>query len=424
MVDAMLHEPTYVTGTLSEPSLGIHVGWAAHAGSFSDCMPAWNETRDVCLVFAGEDFTDRDDIARLRARGHDCEAGSAHYLVHLYEESGLRFLRALNGWFSGVLIDLRESRAVLFNDRFGLHRLHYHERPDGLYFASEAKSLLRVLPELRRIDHAALAELFRCGCVLQGKTLFPGIEQVPGGAMWTVTPQGGVAKGQYFESQEWERQPPMSDAEFRESFGATFARVLPRYFRGTGDVAMSLTGGLDGRMIMAYARPSPGALPCYTFAGEYRDCADVTIARVVAAMCGQPHQTLSVGRAFCDEFGTLAERSVYFSDGAMDVTGSVELYANRLARRISPIRLTGNYGSEIVRGNIAFGPGNVAKGFLSEEFLPHFRAAEHAFDSARDCTDLSFVAFRQVPWYHYARFSVEQSQLTPRSPISTTTSSP
>ena len=34
---------------------------------------------------------------------------------------------------------------------------------------------------------------------------------------------------------------------------------------------MSLTGGLDGRMILAWANLSPGILPCYTFGGTYRD---------------------------------------------------------------------------------------------------------------------------------------------------------
>src|SRR5262249_42018972 len=147
-------------------------------------------------------------------------------------------------------------------------------------------------------------------------------------------------------------------------------------------IAMSLTGGLDGRMIMAWANAAPGSLPCYTFGGEYRDCADVRIARRIASLCGQEHRTLAVGRDFCDDFPRLAERAVYVSDGAMDVTGSVELYANRLARAIAPIRLTGNYGSEIVRGNVAFRPGAVDMQLLNPDYLPLINAAERAYQSA------------------------------------------
>src|SRR5947209_6886931 len=107
-------------------------------------MPVWNEKRDVCLVFSGEDFTDRSELEKLRARGHVFDLENASYLVHLYEEHGVKFLEKLNGGFCGVLADLREEKVLLFNDRYGLNRLYYHENDRGLFFASEAKALLKV----------------------------------------------------------------------------------------------------------------------------------------------------------------------------------------------------------------------------------------------------------------------------------------
>jgi len=44
------------------------------------------------------------------------------------------------------------------------------------------------------------------------------------------------------------------------------------------------------------------------------------------------------------------------------------------------------------------------------------RGAEATYGRERQGYDLSFIAFKQVPWHHYSRFAVEQSQLTPRSP--------
>ena len=57
------------------------------------------------------------------------------------------FLEKLNGWFSGVLLDLRAQKLVLFNDRYGVNRIYYHEDASGFYFSSEAKALLKILPE-------------------------------------------------------------------------------------------------------------------------------------------------------------------------------------------------------------------------------------------------------------------------------------
>ena len=146
MLTSLVHEPFYRTGIYFNEKLGLSIGWACHKGAFDDCLPIWNEKKDICLLFSGEDFADEADVDALRVRGHEFGSDDASYLVHLYEEGGCAFLEKLNGWFSGVLVDLREQKLVLFNDRFGVNRIYYHEDASGFYFASEAKSLLRVLP--------------------------------------------------------------------------------------------------------------------------------------------------------------------------------------------------------------------------------------------------------------------------------------
>jgi asparagine synthase (glutamine-hydrolysing) len=51
------------------------------------------------------------------------------------------------------------------------------------------------------------------------------------------------------------------------------------------------------------------------------------------------------------------------------------------------------------------------------ELLKHVQAAKPVYQSHKENTHgLSFIAFKQVPWHHYSRFALEQSQLTIRSP--------
>ena len=40
---------------------------------------------------------------------------------------------------------------MLFNDRYGMHRLYYHQAKEAFYFAAEAKAILAVRPELRAL---------------------------------------------------------------------------------------------------------------------------------------------------------------------------------------------------------------------------------------------------------------------------------
>jgi asparagine synthase (glutamine-hydrolysing) len=107
---------------------------------------------------------------------------------------------------------------------------------------------------------------------------------------------------------------------------------------------------------------------------------------------------------------------VYFTDGAMDVTGAVELYVNRMAREIAPVRLTGNYGDEILRGNVAFRPSAEIEPLLSQDLVPLVRQAAATYAGERQGVRLSFIAFKQTPWHHYARFALERTQVMPRSP--------
>jgi asparagine synthase (glutamine-hydrolysing) len=416
MMKCMIHESSYNSGSYINERLGLYVGWICHARSYKDCMSVWNETKDVCVIFSGEDFTETSEIDNLRTRGHECSLEDANYLVHLYEEMGLKFIERLNGWFSGVLIDLRERSVIVFNDRYGLGRIYYHENKDGFYFSSEAKSLLKVLPELRRLDITSLGETFSCGCVLQNRTLFSNVSILPGGSAWMFTGDGNIKKKSYFKPEVWEQQPLLSEAQYYEKLKETFSRILPRYFRGKRQIAMSLTGGLDGRMIMAWANQPPGSLPCFTFGSTYRDCTDVRTARRVAGLCSQPHETIAVGSQFFKEFPSLAEKAVFISDGTMDIPGSVELYVNRIANQIAPVRLTGNYGSEIMRGSVTFRPGVLNEKLLDPEFAQLVRTASRTYGSERQGHNVSFIAFKQVPWHHYSRLSIEQSQLTVRSP--------
>ncbi len=416
MVRRMSHDPSYRSGAHAENRMGLAAGWACHPGSFSDCLPVWNDAKDVCLFFSGENFADRAEMERLVGRGRPVDVETAKGLVHLYEEQGEAFVGMLNGCFSGLLVDLRAGRSILFNDRYGLGRVYCHEARDGFYFASEAKALLEVLPSLRRLDAAGLGEFFACGCAMQNRSLFQGVSLLPPASAWVFDRGGAVTKRRYFEKETWESQPALPAPEYYERLKAAFARVLPRYFGGRQDVALSLTGGLDSRLILSWAPRAPFTLPCYTFGGMYRECADVRVARRVAKACRQNHEVIRMDRRFFAEFPALADECVYFTDGAMEVVGAAGLFLHRLARGVAPVRLTGNYGDEVLRGNVAFKPGSPDEALFDGDFKPNLLAAREVYEQERKGLRASFIAFKQVPWHHFARLGMEQTQLTVRTP--------
>ena len=418
MVRCMLHEDFYRFGTLFSENEGLALGWVSHPGTFSDCMPVWNEDKNVCLILTGEDYQDRSGIIdRLRAEGHQLSAQNASYLVHLYEDLGLKFLERMNGWFSGLIVDLRKERAFLFNDRYGVGRICYHEYEGRFYFSSEAKSLLKVLPHLRSLDQKSLGEVFSCGSVLQNRTLFSGVSLLPGGSLWSFSKSEPARKEAYFEPGLWEALPTLSEADYYEQFKETWKRVLPRYFPQNENAGLSLTGGVDSRMILAWAPRPAGGLPCYTFGGRYRDCNDVKLARQLAKLTQQPYQIIPIDGVFLSEFPSLVEKVAYIGEGNLDASGSIDIFVQREARKIAPVRVTGTNGGELLRRLVMFKPSGLAEGMLDPDMGRSLREAASTYAEELNCHKLTFTAFKQTPWSMNSKFVVERSQITMRLPF-------
>jgi asparagine synthase (glutamine-hydrolysing) len=416
MVAAVQHESFYETGTWIDESLGVYVGWSVRRNCFSDGMPLCNERDDVILVFSGEEFPAPGTARRLKERGHRLESEGLSYLVHLYEEDPT-FPACLNGRFHGLLADRTRDTAMLFNDRYGMHRLYYHESKEAVYFAAEAKAILKVRPELRSADPRGLGELVTCGCVLENRTVFEGIHILPPASAWILRDGSVERKSVYFQSQEWEDQAPLEPESYYQELRDIFARNLPRYFNGKEQIGMSLTGGLDTRVIMAWKQLPPGSLRCYTYGGMFHECRDVHVARQVASVCQQPYNVIPVGNEFLSRFPHYAERSLYLMDGCTDVYRSPDLYLSERAREIAPVRMTGLYGDEILRYHLAFKPVELASGLFRPELLSYMRKAKATYSRLLQHHPLSFSVFRQAPWHHYPILALEQTQVTVRTPF-------
>jgi asparagine synthase (glutamine-hydrolysing) len=417
MLNSLLHEAFYTAGTWVDEPMGLYVGWVARQGSFADRMPIRNETGDVTLIFSGEEYPDPLTVQRLQAAGHEFETKGPSYLVHQYEEGKSAFPAALNGRFHGLLTDRNLGTATLFNDRFGMHRLYYHESDDSFYFSSEAKAILAVRPELRKIHTKSLGEFVSTGAVLENRSLFERIFVLPPGSAWSFRAGTIESKLQYFDASEWERQDQLDAEGFYRLLREVFTRNLPRYFVSNEPIAMSLSGGLDTRMILASRNASAWSLPCYTFGSMFRENEDVRVARRVAQACNQSLEVLTAGAEFLSEFQHYAERAVYLTDGCVDVGRAPDLYLNEKAREIAPVRMTGNYGGEILRQVRAFKPEPPTGSLFSSELNPYIDQAADTYSRLAVGHPATFSAFKQAPWHHYGILALEQTQLSMRSPF-------
>jgi asparagine synthase (glutamine-hydrolysing) len=124
-----------------------------------------------------------------------------------------------------------------------------------------------------------------------------------------------------------------------------------------------------------------------------------------------------LGTGFLRDFASYMERAVVYSDGYIGMSGAAELYLNELARAIAPVRLTGNYGSELLRGERAFKASMPEPGFATGEFRPLLAQACRRFDDISRGHPVSFTLFHQAPSQGYGRSAIEESQVAVRAPF-------
>ena len=416
MLKAICYEPFYNTGIWIDEALGVYVGWTVLKGSFSDGMPLKSASGDVCLVFSGEEYSD-DRIAHQARIGNRSNGSSeAGYLIQRCQED-TNFIQDLNGMFHGLIADLARGVVTLFNDRYSMHRLCYHQANGTFYFGCEAKAILAARPELRTVDARSLGEFVSLSCVLENRTIFKGIQVLPTASAWEFKNAELSNKHTYFEPRQWEDQTSLPAESFYEELRSVVISALPKYFAGSEQMGIAMTGGLDTRVILASHPPAPGSLPSYTFGGPFRESRDVSVGRQIAGICQQPHQVIEVGNEFLVDFPKLAERTVAITEGTADISRA-DLYLSQRVRQIAPAKVVGTYGSEILRHAVMFKPDQPPQGLFEPEMLAHVAHAASTYTGLRQQQHpVTFAAFTQSPWYHHGILAMEQSQLTVRSPF-------
>jgi len=416
MMETLHMEDHFSSGWFHDGERGIHICWTAHEHSFADGAPWENERKDKLLIFSGEDFQDRETFEELREKGHSFRADSAEYIVHMYEEYGQGLFERLNGWFTGLLVDRSTGKACLFVDRFGMKKLFYCIVDGNLIFSNEIKPILAASQLPKEVDPDALADYLTFGCLLGEKTWFRGIQATSGGALLTWSKKAGLSESGYFTETQWEGQERVTLPEYRRTLSDLLKRNLTKYFQGRQQNGFSLTGGFDTRMILANCRPVAGELPCYTFDGKGTDTNDTKVARKVAASVGQSHETFRLDDTFFGNFGDLVEDTIRISCGHHDASGAHDLYFNRMARQTATVRISGKFGSEIIRGFSMFKPFHLRGEAVQGDLKPFIGAALSRYEENIRVHPTTASAFKNIPWKEYGKLLVEQSQVTFRTP--------
>jgi asparagine synthase (glutamine-hydrolysing) len=346
-----MHESFYKSNFTEFPHLGLSLCNVTLNHQESSDTGFFSEDRATFCTFNGELFSTNWIIASLRNKGitiindHD----PAELVCRMYKAKGKNIFEDLNGWFQIVLVDLNRKSVIIANDRLGMHKIFYYRgSSDEIFFAPEIKCF-RCIPNGKTpINSTAVVHFLKYGTPLNNLTFFNDVHRVPIATRFIISSSGECKQEEYWTPESIGNKLKLSEKQLLEAVSDRFEKIVPAYFK-PGLTGLSLTGGWDTRAILSVLTKKDLPIPCYTFAGMFRDSFDVVLASNLAQQSRNAHYKITLGNEFLRNFDTWVNKAISASDALSRIVRSHEYYMNMQCREYGKIRLTGKYGSQIIR---------------------------------------------------------------------------
>lgn len=196
------------------------------------------------ITFNGEIFNFIELREELKALGCTFRTETdTEVILHLYDKFGESGFQRMNGMWALAIADLPARRVVLSRDRFSIKPLYLLRNEQAVYFASEIKQLLPLLPQ-KKANLSVLYAFLSQGLLDHSlETFFCGITRVPPKTNIVIQ----LPQGTWLESKYWEfaSVPAQSPLATQEEFRDLLIDSVRLRLRSDVKVGLLLSGGLD-----------------------------------------------------------------------------------------------------------------------------------------------------------------------------------
>ncbi|MHB1244452.1 MAG: asparagine synthase (glutamine-hydrolyzing), partial [Gaiellaceae bacterium] len=212
-------------------------------------QPMTNEDGSIRLVFNGEIYNHAEIRAELEALGGHTwrtDHSDTEMIVHAFEQWGIDCIHRFRGMFALALWDARSEELWLVRDRIGIKPLYFSVHHGRIVFGSEIKALLQDPDQERAVDEESFFHYLSFLTTPAPRTLFRGINKLPGGTWMRITADGAIREQRYWD--------PLASAEPLTGVpeGELAERILDELrtsvqLRKVSDVPVGvfLSGGID-----------------------------------------------------------------------------------------------------------------------------------------------------------------------------------
>jgi asparagine synthase (glutamine-hydrolysing) len=299
------------------------------------------------MVFNGEIYN-FPELRRELSTFWDFKGHSdSEVLIAAWTKWGEACVDRLRGMFAFAIWDAKTGTLFCARDRFGIKPFYYTVQKNALYFASEIKALLPVLPEVAT-DGKAMSEYLTFQFAVTERTLFAGVTQLMPGHCLTIDTKG-VRTRRYWDvtynhdnghSAEWWAE------RLREKVNDS----IKVHLRSDVPVGSYLSGGVDSGLTTLLASQNEAGARM-SFHGKFTQYPGYDESHHAEVVARQANTELYQIDITADDFRDNISKVIYHLDTPVAGPGSFPQYmVSGLAARHLKVVIGGQGGDEIFGG--------------------------------------------------------------------------
>lgn len=357
MTDAIAHrgpdgEDFYVNGAVGLGHRRLAIIDLSPAGR----QPMRSADGRYVLSYNGEVYNFQELRAQLQALGHRFVSRTdSEVVLNAWAAWGPDCLARFNGMFAFAIWDEVERTLHLARDRYGVKPLYWARAGRGVVFGSEVKALLAHPAMRASLDPLALAEYLNFQNFLGARTLFAGVEILPGGTWMRFDTRDGTSRsGRFWDFAFAEPAQRASSEEYTEEVARLLRQAVMRQLVSDVPVGAYLSGGIDSGLIAANASAVAKGMCSFTVGFDLRSASGLEsamdereTAEHMSYLFGTEHYEMVLKAG--DMERVLPAMSWHLDEPRVGQSYP-NYYAARLAGKFGKVVLSGTGGDELFGG--------------------------------------------------------------------------
>ncbi len=353
MNDAIIHRGPDQDGLFLDNSSNCKIGMSMRRLSIIDLssgkQPIFTEDNKKVILFNGEIYNFKILKSELQQKGIKFDTQSdTEVIVKLYDHYGVAAFSMLDGMFAFSIYDKILNKIFIARDFFGEKPLYFTKIENQFIWASELKSIVKVLPQKPNINSTSLNLYFQLTYIPAPFTIYDSIHKLEANHYIEFDIETFDYQIRQIE-QNFKKYSLLSKSEAVSSNHNLIQESVAS--RSVSDVSLGtfLSGGVDSSIIsLCLAQQSDSKINTFSIGFDKKSFDETDKSRAVAKLINSNHHEFIIGEK--DLTANIDTILLNFDEPFADSSALASyVVANKTKNHVS-VALTGDGGDEVFGG--------------------------------------------------------------------------